>query len=432
MNTINLVIAMTKNVISKYLAIIALFTVSSCTYNQYTTVRGGNDDLYGGSREAVAVNSNRESTNYDPYRNPDYAEVPDQALEGTDQYYDENYVTARNVQRRVGADVGYNDGFVDGYYAGRNTGFNPGFYNSMYPMFGYGSRFSIGFRIGMGGMMGMSYSPFGMGYSPFGWNRWGYDPFFHNSMAWGGWGNPFYGGMGYYGGLGMMGMYNGFYGMPHWGSYYPIIVNNYGDSGARTRNYGIRESSSAINRSSIAGSGSRNSVGNAVNSRNTNATRNSYSNNNARDGYYARPRGGDVRTSTGVRSNTSGRTSTSNSGADYYSSPRANRSYGSTEGAVRSSGNTNRTYNNSGSTYNSSSRTYGSPSSSRSSGNTSTPSRSSGSSYSAPSRSSAPSYSAPTRSTPSYSAPSRSSAPSYSAPSRSSSGGGGGTTRGGR
>src|SRR5690554_6867187 len=132
----------------KYLSVALLFAVSSCTYNQYTTVRGGYDDLYGGRYDdAVAQRGSSPQRGVDRNSNPDYqgeyGDNAELAEQFTDQYYDENYITARNIQRNVSRDIGYNAGFVDGYYAGRNSGFYNRFYG--YPM----SGFNIGFHLGV-------------------------------------------------------------------------------------------------------------------------------------------------------------------------------------------------------------------------------------------------------------------------------------------
>ena len=388
---------MTSKVISKYIAIVALFAMSGCTYNQYTAANGADDDLYGGGREAVAVASNQSSGYTGNTNNPDYPISNPDSYEGTDEYYDENYLTARNIQRRSGGQVGYSDGFSDGYYAGKSAAFNRGFYNSMYPMYGY-NRFSLGFSMGMGSMLGL-------GYNPFGWNSFGYDPFY-SSYGWGssmyGYGNPFYGGLGYYGGLGM---YTGFYGSPFGGGYYrPTVINYFGESGNNGRNYGIRESVGAGSRNGVASGNMRNSGANSYNRSGVTNGRTS-----SNDTYYARPRGGASAVNSEARTNngsgTTLRRSGATSGGEYYSTPSNTRSYNTTPNRSSSSRTSEGTYT--------------------------APQRSSNT-YSAPSRSSSNTYSAPQRSSaPSYSAPARSSAPSYSAPSRSSSGGGS-TSRGSR
>lgn len=405
----------------KYLSVAMLFAVSSCTYNQYTMTGGGNDDLYGGRYdEAAVVAGNRSVLPADYNTNPDYQSG--ESAEATDQYYDENYVTARNIQRNVSNQVGYNAGFADGYFAGRNTGFYNNFYGGMYPSWGY-PGFNIGFRMGMGSMIGLGYSPFG--YSR--WNRWGnsfYDPYW-DAMAWGdpfmygGYGYPYYSGFGYpYGGMGY-GMYG--YNPYRWSNYYPIVINNYNESGVRTRNYGPRTSGSAVSRTAL--SGSRREPGTTPVARSgarTSASRSSVA--SANEGYYTRPRSavsGSAREAAGSSGRVSGARGATTSGNYYYANPNSDRSsYGGLSSARTR---TNSAYRASESGRSSSSGYNSVPS--RSSNSYSAPSRS----YSAPSSTPSRSYSAPS-STPSrsYSAPSSAPSRSYSAP---SSGGGGGGSR---
>jgi hypothetical protein len=407
----------------KYLSVAMLFAVSSCTYNQYTMTGGGDDDLYGGRYdEAVVVAGNRSALPSDYNTNPDY-QGGSESAEATDQYYDENYITARNIQRNVSNEVGYKAGFTDGYFAGRNAGFNNSFYGGMFPTWGY-PGFNIGFRMGMGSMIGLGYSPFGWSR----WNRWGsfYDPYW-DAMAWGdpfmygGYGNPYYGGFGYpyYGGLGY-GMYG--YNPYRWSNYYPVIINNnYGESGVRTRNYGPRTSGSAVSRT--ASSGSRREPGTTPVARSGARTSNSRGNVAPSEGYYTRPRSavsGSTRDAAGNSSSrVSGGRGANASGNYYYANPNTNRSSigGSSNARTRSISESGR----------SSSSGYYNSAPSRSSNSYSAPSRS----YSAPSSTPSRSYSTPSTPSRSYSAPSSTPSRSYSAPSssgggsRSSTGGGG-------
>lgn len=407
----------------KYSAVALLFAVSSCTYNQYTTVRGGYDDLYGGRYdEAVAVRGESSQTNYDRNSNPDYKGDYNDNAELTDQYYDENYITARNIQRNVSNNVGYNSGFVDGYHAARNDMFFNRYAGGFYPMYGY-SRFNIGFSLGWGSM-------FSYGYSPFGWSRWNrfYDPYW-DSFAWG---DPFYGGYGYP-------YYSSYYGWggygysPYmWRNYYPVIINNYyAEKGIGSRNYGPRTSGSAVSRTAAV-PGSARGLTDAPSARSARSSYNSErsASTSGREGYYARPRSissnssarvNAATTSTRAAASTSRR---SDAGNFYYSTPSTNRSSTLRSGSVRGSegsalSSPSRSYN--GSNYSAPSRSnssYSTPSRS-----TTNPSRS----YSAPSSTPTRSYSAPSTN---YSAPSRSSAPASSGSGRSSVGSSGG--RGGR
>ena len=413
----------------KYLSVAMLFAVSSCTYNQYTMTGGGNDDLYGGRYdEAVAVAGNRAARPSDYNTNPDY-QAGNESAQATDQYYDENYVTARNIQRNVSNQVGYNAGFTDGYFAGRNNGFYNNFYGGMYPSWGY-PGFNVGFRMGMGSMISLGYSPFGWNR----WNRWGsfYDPYW-DAMAWGDpfmYGGSYYGGFGYpYGGMGYYGSMYG-YNPYSWSNYYPLVVNNYyGESGTRTRNYGPRTSGSAVSRTAALPS-SRRDPGTTPTARSGARTSTGRGNGIASsdDGYYTRPRSAvsSSRVSSGnSNSRVSGARGASNTdGNYYYANPNSNRSSYSGSSNARTRSNSVYRASESG---RSSSGYYSAPSS-RSSSSYSAPSRS----YSSPSSSPSRSYSAPS-STPtrSYSAPSSAPSRSYSAPSsggggvRSSSGGGG-------
>ncbi len=406
----------------KYLSVAMLFAVSSCTYNQYTMTGGGTDDLYGGRyEEAAVVAGNRSALPTDYNTNPDYQSG--ESAEATDQYYDENYVTARNIQRNVSNQVGYNAGFADGYFAGRNNGFYNSFYGGMYPSWGY-PGFNIGFRMGMGSMIGLGYSPFGWSR----WNRWGsfYDPYW-DAMAWGdpfmyggGFGYPYYSGFGYpYGAMGY-GMGYGMYGYnPYrWSNYYPIVVNNYYNEANRTRNYGPRTSGSAVSRTALPGS--RREPASAPVARSGARTSGSRGSAASNEGYYSRPRtavSGSSREAAANSGRVSGARGTTNSGNYYYANPNSDRSSFGGSSSARTRANS----------------TYRASESGRSSsGYNSVPSRSNNS-YSAPSRSystpsSTPSrsYSAPSAPSRSYSAPSSAPSRSYSAP---SSGGGGGGSR---
>lgn len=410
----------------KYLSVAMLFAVSGCTYNQYTTTRGGYDDLYGGRYDdPVVVAGNRSSQGVERNGNPDFQ--GDYANEEVvDQYFDENYITARNIQRNNSNQVGYNAGFNDGFLAGRNAGFFGGM-NSMWGYPGFNVGFGMGSMMGMGGMMGMGFgNPWGFNR----WNRWGsfYDPYW-NSMAWGwgdpfmfggGFGHPFYGGFGgpFYNGFGFGGGMWG-YNPYMWRNYYPVIVNNHYGEGVRTRNYGPRSSGNAVSRT--AASGTRRDVG-------TTPSRSSARTSTGRvatgsDGYYTRPRTaaeGANRAAASTRNVSGARGVANQSGNHYYANPNSNRSS---------------IYSNPGNARTGTAPVYRSSEGSRSSSSYSAPARGN-SNYSAPQRNnnSAPqrNYSAPA-STPSrsYSAPAAAPSRSYSAPSsggggvRSSGGGGG-------
>lgn len=416
----------------KYFALAALFGTWGCTPNQQVTNNTVvYDDLYGRPAEAVVTNgapSGKGALNKKEYSNPDFAVANDEinAANGVsnEDYYDENYVTARNYKWDKSAFNGYDIGYNDGYSnALRNTAYTPfNSFGGFYPM----SRFSMGFGMGMG--MGS-------------FMRFGYDPFmfnsFNNPYMYGGfnspfmyngfydgyagmWGDPFYGGMYGYGGMSGWGnpFFNRYYGYP------TVIINNY--EGSRGRTYGPRGSSVATRRnetlrpsnSSYVSSGRSTATG-ARRSNGDYTTRSSRTSASTGDTYYARPRntdayfGGDRASrssSAGAVNTRSSRTTNATAGdnSGFYSRPRSTTSAAPATG-TRSSGSSyqapSRSYNSTNNSYN------------RSSNNT----------YQAPTRS----YSNESRSSNSYSAPSR----SYSAPSSggsSSGGGGGGASRSSR
>ncbi len=202
------------------LAMVAVFGMWGCSSNQFASRSGASyDDLYGSSSDVqVAVRSNttqqndRYANQNDRYANPDYQEANPNAQNGQNSdYYDESYMTSRNMPRQLSDDVGYNSGFRQGYYAGQNSNFFPGYGNfgSYWPM--GGAALNMGFQMGLRQSLRFGYSPFsyGMGFSPFGYSPFGmgsygyspfgysgfdpfgYSPFGYGSMAYG------YGGFGY-------------------------------------------------------------------------------------------------------------------------------------------------------------------------------------------------------------------------------------------
>lgn len=353
-----------------YLAVAAVAGLWGCSSNQFASRSGATyDDLYGSSADVqVAARSNSPEQD-SRYANPEYQGSTSNNSEGQSaDYYDESYLTSRNVQRRVSDDPGFNAGFREGYYTGRDAAFDPFFMNSMrygsyWPM--AGSAFSMGFQMGLNRSLRLGLSPFmsygyGFGnpwrYSPYGYSGWdtfGYDPFFNNSLAYGGLYSPF----GY-------GMYNGFspFGYSIWNNYNPyyggfgnrvLVVNNNYDQGTVSRGYGPR---SSVRRSNESYNGD---FSNTIRTSRANSGREAYvpgaestTRGTTTDSYYARPRanssgtyyygnGSSARTSAEGNSSrgSSGYYSTPRSNSGNYSTPRSSRTYES--GAYNSRGTTN-------------------------------------------------------------------------------------------
>lgn len=412
-----------------FLALIPMLGMWSCSSSNQ--LASGSkviyDDLYGGGSEELRMVSGKQqgksSTLYDDQE--EYNNYIGE--ESIDNYYDESYLSSRDVKRSLSDKAGYNSGFEDGYFAGRNQ-MNYGSYWPGASMMNYNMGFHHGMRNAffMGGpMMGWGYNRYSYWNSPFMYNSWGYDPWM--SGMYGGWGSPFMG-YGFGSSFYMSSMMYGMYGYNYNPWYYnrPVIIGDgslagsrtYGPRGVtRTTRTGVNDSFANNNRTGANTGTVRRSNANS----NLNNARQS-SRSGSGDSYYARPRSAGDAFSSGARSSNSARSSVgssaraANSGNYYYAAPRSGSGY-STSG--RTSGST-----------------YSAP---RSNSGYSAPSRSynnSGNSYSTPSRSNNNSYSQP-RSNNSYSTP-RSSAPSYSAPARSSapasapSGGGASRSRGPR
>ncbi|MPR36869.1 hypothetical protein [Salmonirosea aquatica] len=362
------------------LAMVAAFGMWGCSSNQYATNSGESyDDLYGSS-SSVQVAARANTTQQDNrYANPDYQESNPNAQSGQNaDYYDESYMTSRNMPRRLSDDVGYNAGFREGYYAGQSSGFFPGYmnYGSYWPM--AGSAFSMGFQMGISRSLRFGYSPFsyGMGYSPFGygsygyspWGYSGYDAFGYSPYGYGSYGySPFgYGSMAYgYGGYGYSPFgYGGFGGYnPYYGGFgnQLIVVNNNYDQGRASRGYGPRSATARSNETY-----NRDFTNTARTSR-SNGGREAYTapqsgyttrggSATSSDSYYARPRANSSGTYYNGDGTSAGRTSSesrysgrSNSNSQYYSTPRSStnssRTYQSSPTYNQSRGNTtNSTY----------------------------------------------------------------------------------------
>ena len=416
----------------KYLSLILLFGAGACTNNQYAS-QGGYDDLYGGGPNSGVVTKNnrdrRASEELSRSNNPDYQEYTDEQANGSADYYDDSYLSARGVQRNLSGSAGYNAGFTDGFnqatrFSNPYYGYTP--YSGFSPYFS-GSGLSLGLGFGFGSMFRMRpYMSLGYGYggyspysSMYGYSPYGYDPFGY------GYGSGLYGGYDSYYGFGGYGGYGG-YGYNPWAYNSPvIIVNNNTDRRGYARTYGNRVSNANTRTSERYNSSFVNSP------RSSNSTRERSARTSGSDTYYTSPRsssGGRGYSSNGrvgadagsgnVNTRSYSRGGNTTDGNTYYSRPR------SSAGSNYSSDNVN-TYTPSRSTRTYSSDSYQAPS--RSQSNYSAPSRST-QTYQAPTRSydNNNNYSAPQRSNNTYSAPSRSySAPSYSAPSSGGGGGGG-------
>jgi hypothetical protein len=416
----------------KYFSLMLLLGAGACTSNQYAS-RSGSDDLYGGGSSSGTVSKDRRSSRSQELSrssNPDYVDDQDGQAAGTDDYYDDSYISARNAQRNVSSDVGYNAGFADGF--NQATRFSNPYGNSL-AYNGYGSYYP-GYMSGMGGlgfgsMFGMSpYSSLGLslGYSSFGFGG-GYSPFGYSPYSMGGYSpfgyDSFYGNMYGYGGYGG---YGGYY--SPWAYSSPVIVvNSNTDRRGYSRTYGARSNGGGPRSSERYNS----SFVNSPRSSNTSSRNLRSSGNAGSDTYYAAPR-------SNSRGNSAGR----DGSAVTSGNARTGSSY-SRSGNSAGDGNTYyaRPRTSSGSDYSSDNSNTYTPRTSRSGGNTESYNlQRSQSNYSAPARTAQP-YQAPTRSYDNnYSAPARSNSNNYSAPARSysapsysapSGGGGGGAGRGG-
>jgi hypothetical protein len=433
----------------KYLSAVALLGVWGCSPNQFASRSGSDfDDLYGNASDAEVAVKSRPAREVGRFDNPDFQSAEGAAArEGSADYFDETYLSSRNVRRPVSSEVGYNAGFREGYVMGQQAAFDPFFMNS-YGGFWPGSAasFRMGFQMGINRSMRMGFSPFmgmgsfyamnRMGYSPWGFGGMGFDPFMSSAMY--GWGNPWgMGGMGM--GMGMygmgMGMYDPFWGMNSFGNPWGmggwgmggfgmnpwaynrpvVIVNNNNDRSDYRRTYGPRGTTGARGADSYNSAfsnttrSSRNAGGRqAYNTDfdNSAATSSPRGTSGSSDAYYARPRSNSSGTYYGGNSSSTGRTSsegtstysgttsrgTASNSDYYYSRPRANTS--GTYSTPRSSGgvgtsspvNSNRSYESSGTRSNSN--------------------------YQSPSRTTAPSYN--NQSSPRSSAPAPSSSPASS------------------
>ena len=246
------------------LSSLVIGSLAACTTSKTVVSNGEYDDMYGSSKDAAVAYAPAMAKNLDSY-SPEYLQdytdeydrMPvDSTIEGTDAYYDENYVNSRNLKRSPTPGAGYSSGYADGYsegwndYAwnspyGWNSGFNRWGSGFGYSPWGYSSFGMFGYvPLANRLMFSYGYSPWGYNsfYSPWGWNSmayspwgygggFGYSPWGYNSLA--------YNSFGYYGyGYGSFG--NG------WSPYYgvqPVYANNLLGTDTRyngQRSYGPR------------------------------------------------------------------------------------------------------------------------------------------------------------------------------------------------
>jgi hypothetical protein len=169
----------------KYLSVAVLLSAWGCTSTKQLTTQGEYDDIYGSSKDAPQIA-------YTPRQTPEYVEnqryqpeepqIQDQEnATGTDEYYNENYLNSRKVNRTNNGGTGYNSGFANGYQSGWNdyAWSQPVGWSSPFNRFNYGNGFG-GYGSGFGNGFGMS-----LGFG--GFNRF-YDPFLSGSYGY----NSFY------------------------------------------------------------------------------------------------------------------------------------------------------------------------------------------------------------------------------------------------
>ncbi|WP_055150701.1 hypothetical protein [Jiulongibacter sediminis] len=421
-------------------SIMAAAVFSACSTSKTVVSNGEYDDLYGSSESARVVYSPTVSKKADSYA-PDYLEnysdaydrMPvDTTIDGTDAYYDENYISSRELNRNVSPDAGYSSGYADGYSEGWNDyawntpySWNRFGYNNWNTWNTWNSWNALGYSPWGGGNMffgAYGYVPLATrmalsyGYSPFGWsspwgfNSFGMSPWGFSSYAYSPWGYR-YGSYGMYG-YGFNNFANGW--SPYYGAQPVFASRAFNDTRFGTkRTYGPRiggRSTSIYNdgfvntrRPAATASSRRMSTGTQTATRGelTSRANGVVARSNRPTSYdsYTRRSSGNSMTRSGVNRTTS-------SGRAYSPASSGSSSYGRSTGTSSRTGTFNRTAVRSsgsatGSTFsrgNASNRTSGSyspNSGSRDSGYSrpSTPSRSSGS-YSSPSRgSSSGSYS---------------------------------------
>lgn len=401
--------------------------MASCTGKSVPS-KTDTDDMYVKSGDVVLPGAVASAKTQAPAALPyddSYDPVTEGFQGGTDEYFDESYLTSKDLKRKTGGGAGYSDGYADGYsqgwsdnswtYAGAGRLWNsPYGFNSFYPSFRTGMFFSyspyFGTSLGFGSRWGGGwYDPWDPFYGSYAYG-WGGYPYYGYNRFYSPWGyNPYYSPWGYdY--YGWSGFRNPYYG------YQTVYVNNYYNGRTvRQRNSTLANSryndrlvsrTSANNaRVASADRGSRSAVSRSA----VNTTRNT--NSSARVGSADRS---SISRSSGTRSYDSYTRSSSVNRASQSAGSRVGSPAGRSGSYTPATRQSSSTYSRSGSSSRSSSPSY----------NGNSGSRSSSPSYNSGSRSSSPSYSAPSRSSSSGSSSSSSSG------SRSSSSGGGSRGRG--
>lgn len=431
-------------------SLMAAAVFSACSTSKTVVSNGEYDDLYASSESAGVVYSPTVSKKADSYA-PDYLEnysdaydrMPlDSTIDGTDAYYDENYVSSRDFNRSVSPDAGYSSGYADGYaegwndyawntpyswnrfgYNNWNTWNNWNSWNALgYSPWGSGNFFFGGYSyLPMASSLAFSYGyNFGGWSSPWGLSRFGYNPWGFNNFAFSPWGY----------GYSSYGMYGYGYSFANgWSPYYgaqPVFANrSYDTRFAAKRSYGPRAGGRATSiyndgfvntrRPSATASSRRtiNGTNTATRGELTSRANGTVARSNGPTSYdsYTRRNAGNTMSRTGVeRVATTGRT--------YTPSRAGSTSYGRNTGTSSRTGTFNRTEARSAGSASGSTFSRGS-SSNRSSGlyNSGSSNSRTNSGYSRPNT--------PSRSSGNYSSPSRgssSSSGSYSRGSSSSSG----------
>lgn len=379
--------------------------MASCTGKSVPS-KTDTDDLYVKSGDVVLPGAVASARTQAPPALPyddSYDPVTEGFQGGTDEYFDENYLTSKDLKRKTGAGAGYSDGYADGYsqgwsdnawtFAGAGRLWNsPYGFNSFYPSFGSGMFFSYSPFIGFG-------NSWNMGWGSRWGSRWGgwYDPWdpFFGSYAYGWGGSPYFGYNRFYSPWGYNSYYSGWgdpygygWGNPYYGHQTVFVNNIYNGRTVRQRNSTLANSryndqlvsrTSANNaRVAAVDRGSRSAVSRSAGSsardvnssaRMSSADRSSISRSSGTRSYDAYTRSSSVNSarssqSAGSRVGSSAGRSGNPSSAGRQSSPTYNRSSGSSTGRSSSP-----SYNSGGSR--SSSPSYNAGSSSRSSGGSS-------------------------------------------------------------
>lgn len=191
-----------KNIKYFGLSVLVAMAIISCSTSKTLVSSGEYDDLYGSSSDSPVAYSptvSRTIGDYDPQYLTEYNDAFDRppidtSIQGTDTYYDENYVSSSNLKRKYTPDAGYSSGYADGYSEGWNNnawGGNNGFnnWNSFNSPFGFNSSFAFSpFRNGFGSYLGNNSLMYGgginnFGFSPFGFNNFGNSPFGFNNFG---------------------------------------------------------------------------------------------------------------------------------------------------------------------------------------------------------------------------------------------------------